>query len=93
MANPFLGVRIPPALEAALIDRMDETGQSKSDIVIQALRCYLGMMPCHERLMAIEQRLLALESVAHEAQTWMHSSHAQTPHPSHSHHSVDTSHH
>jgi hypothetical protein len=92
MANPFLGVRIPPALEAALIDRMHETGQSKSDIVIQALRCYLGMMPCHERLGAIEERLSALEAMAQEAQTWMHTSHAHMSQSTHSHPSVDPSH-
>ncbi|PPS43232.1 hypothetical protein B1A85_11030 [Chroococcidiopsis sp. TS-821] len=61
MANPFLGVRIPPELEQAILARMKETGQSKSEIVISALRSYLGMMSCHERLDNVEQRLSALE--------------------------------
>lgn len=68
MANPFLGVRIPPEIQAALIDRMHETGQSKSDIVILALRCYLGMAPCYEKLEEMEQRLSALEAIAKDAQ-------------------------
>ena len=67
MANPFLGVRIPPELEQALLARMKETGQSKSEIVISALRSYLGMMSCHERLDNVDQRLSALEKGVKEA--------------------------
>lgn len=67
MANPFIGVRIPPELEKAIIARMAETGQSKSDIVIGALKAHLGMMSCHERLNQVEQRLSALETIAKEA--------------------------
>ncbi len=67
MANPFLGVRIPPELEQAILTRMKETGQSKSEIVISALRSYLGIMSCHERLDNVEQRLSALEKSVREA--------------------------
>ncbi len=64
MANPFIGVRIPPDLETAIAQRMLETGQSKSDIVIDALRTYLGLKHCEERLAEIEERLTVLESLA-----------------------------
>ncbi|WP_196601281.1 hypothetical protein [Gloeocapsopsis dulcis] len=67
MANPFLGVRIPPELEQAILTRMKETGQSKSELVISALRSYLGMMSCHERLDNVDQRLSALEKSVREA--------------------------
>lgn len=64
MPNPFLGVRISPELNEAIAARMRETGQSKSDIVIAALRSYLGMPSSQERLDEIEQRLSALEEIA-----------------------------
>lgn len=64
MPNPFLGVRISPDLNEAIAARMRETGQSKSDIVIAALRSYLGMPSSQERLDEIEQRLSALEEIA-----------------------------
>jgi len=67
MANPFIGVRIPPELEQALIARIQETGQSKSDIVISALKSYLGMKSCYERLDEVEQRLSILEEIAQES--------------------------
>jgi hypothetical protein len=61
MANPFIAVRITPELDAAIAARMQETGQSKSDVVIEALKSYLGIMPFTQRLTVIEQRLAALE--------------------------------
>lgn len=67
MANPFIGVRIPPELEQAILARMKETGQSKSDIMISALKSYLGILSCQERLDNVEQRLATLESVVTEA--------------------------
>ncbi|PSO50417.1 MAG: hypothetical protein BRC33_02960 [Cyanobacteria bacterium SW_9_44_58] len=62
MPNPFLGVRIPPEIEQAIIDRMKQTGQSKSEIVIAALETYLDMPSCHQRLTEVEQRLSEVES-------------------------------
>lgn len=64
MANPFLGVRISPNLDQAIAARMEETGQSRTDVVIAALEMYLNMRPCHERLLAIEQKLTELEKIA-----------------------------
>lgn len=62
MPNPFLGVRIPPEVEQALIARMQHTGQSKSDIVIAALKHYLGLPSCDQRLTEVEERLSKVES-------------------------------
>jgi Arc/MetJ-type ribon-helix-helix transcriptional regulator len=62
MANPFIAVRITPDLDAAITQRVKETGQSKSDVVIEALKTYLGVMPQAHRLADIEQRLSALEA-------------------------------
>ncbi len=64
MANPFLGIRISPNLDQAIATRMEETGQSKTDVVIAALEVYLNMKPCHERLVAIEQKLAEIEKLA-----------------------------
>jgi hypothetical protein len=64
MANPFIAVRITPELDAAIAARMQETGQSKSDVVIEALKSYLGIMPFTQRLTMIEQRLSVLEGFA-----------------------------
>ena len=61
MANPFIAVRITPDLDAAIVKRIQETGQSKSDVVIEALKTYLGILPQAHRLAEIEQRLSALE--------------------------------
>ncbi len=62
MPKPFLGVRISSELDEAIAARMRETGQSRSDIAIAALQCYLGTMPCHQRLERIERRLANLET-------------------------------
>jgi Ribbon-helix-helix protein, copG family len=62
MANPFIAVRITPDLDAAIAQRIKETGQSKSDVVIEALKTYLGILPQAHRLAEIEQRLSALEA-------------------------------
>ncbi len=51
---------------------MQETGQSKSEVVIEALKTYLGMMPCQDRLEAIEQRLARLEEIARESTELLH---------------------
>ncbi|NJL01635.1 MAG: hypothetical protein HC910_14135 [Spirulinaceae cyanobacterium SM2_1_0] len=82
MPKPFLGVRIPNDLNEAIASRMRETGQSRSDIAIAALRCYLGLTPCYKRLDSIEERLVALETrlgVRHQIVPESHAHH-------HSHH-------
>ncbi|MDB9313572.1 hypothetical protein PN462_10715 [Spirulina sp. CS-785/01] len=61
MPKPFIGVRISSELHEAIATRMRETGESKSDIVVSALKYYLGLTPCHQRLEEIEQRLAKLE--------------------------------
>ncbi len=61
MPNPFLGVRIPPELYEALMAKIETTGQSKSDIVIQALSAYLGIATQHQKLEDLETRLSKLE--------------------------------
>ena len=61
MPNPFLGVRIPPEVHEALMAEVKATGQSKSDLVIEALKAYLGMASQHNRIEELEMRLSALE--------------------------------
>ena len=61
MPNPFLGVRIPPELHEALMARVKATGQSKSDLVVEALRTYLGMAHQPDKISELESRLAILE--------------------------------
>lgn len=61
MPNPFLGVRIPQDLSDAIAARTQATGQSRSEIVIEALRLYLGIAPEQARLDSVEERLSAVE--------------------------------
>ncbi|VXD16521.1 conserved hypothetical protein [Planktothrix serta PCC 8927] len=72
MPNPFLGVRIPPELHEALMAKVTTTGQSKSDIVIQALSAYLGIATQHQKLEDLETRLstleLKLEQLTHQVE-------------------------
>ena len=63
MPNPFIGIRIPTNLNEALLARMHETGQSKSEVVIAALRSHLGLASPQQRLEDIEQRLSILEAI------------------------------
>ena len=81
MPNPFIGVRIPIELNEALIARMQKTGQSKSEVVISALKSYLGMPSFQERLDAMEQRISELESVVGTKRS---STHHQSHHLNHS---------
>jgi hypothetical protein len=82
MANPFIAVRITPELDAAIAARMQETGQSKSDVVIEALKSYLGIMPFTQRLTIIEERLAALEDLTDPAAPSQHHSDSRSG-PSH----------
>jgi hypothetical protein len=86
MANPFIAVRITPELDAAIAARMQETGQSKSDVVIEALKSYLGIQPFTQRLTIIEQRLAALEDLTEstESSVQSHASKHLSKPPSHS---------
>jgi hypothetical protein len=74
MANPFIAVRITPELDAAIAARMQETGQSKSDVVIEALKSHLGIMPFTQRLTIIEERLAALEDLTTDGTALSHHS-------------------
>lgn len=55
--NKFIGARIPPDLEAAIATRMEETGQSRTDILLASLGEYLGV-----KTSSVEQRLSGLEA-------------------------------
>lgn len=79
MANPFIAVRITPELDAAIAKRMEETGKSKSDVVIEALKFYLGTMPCAMRLAAIEERLSIVEALAESTHQVQQSIPTDTP--------------
>lgn len=66
MPNPFLGVRIPPEVHEALMARVEMTGESKSDIVVDSLRTYLGMSKGVDRLSELENRLSVIENKLEE---------------------------
>ncbi|MGL5081572.1 MAG: YlcI/YnfO family protein [Microcoleaceae cyanobacterium] len=79
MPNPFLGVRIPPDVHEALLARVQATGQSKSDVVVDALRAYLGMSSHQDRIGDLESRLSVLEGqLEHMNQQSLPTSHNRT---------------
>jgi hypothetical protein len=80
MPNPFLGVRIPTEIHEALMARAKITGQSKSELVIDALMIYLGMSPQQEKIEELEARLSALELKLEQLSQESHV-HNHTQHP------------
>lgn len=76
-SNPIFGARIPVELRERLEARMHESGQSKSDLLIDALGRYLDLLDgklvpageqvtpsdLGERLAAVEERMLILEEM------------------------------
>ncbi|MGB3533113.1 MAG: ribbon-helix-helix protein, CopG family [Microcoleaceae cyanobacterium] len=73
MPNPFLGVRIPPEVDEALMAQVKATGQSKSDVVIDALKAYLEMTPQHDKITELEMRLSVLEAQLEQLTRHTHS--------------------
>ena len=66
MASPQLNVRIPQFLNDKLNTHVCSTGSSKTEIVVNALSCYLGYIediPLEKRITTIEERLGELEAV------------------------------
>ncbi len=65
MTKPQITVRISPTLLNSLNQYVEETGTSKTDVVVSAIAQYLGCaesMPLSQRLAEVERRLAALEA-------------------------------
>jgi hypothetical protein len=76
-SNPIFGARIPTDLRERLEGHMTESGQSKSDLLIDALSRYLdvldgklvpvgeqpGPSPIDHRMAAMEERMAILEEM------------------------------
>jgi predicted DNA-binding protein len=65
MTKPQLTVRIPPALLERLDNYTQQTGSSKTDVVVDALGHYLGCatdLPLKQRVANLELRTTALEA-------------------------------
>ncbi len=65
MTKPQLTVRIPPALLERLDNYTQQTGSSKTDVVVDALGHYLGYaadLPLKQRVANLELRTAALEA-------------------------------
>lgn len=72
MANPFFSGRIPKALFDRIEDHLKSTGETKTQLLVNALSAYVGMPlsvdnrliteSLEDRLIKIEQRLQALEN-------------------------------
>ncbi len=64
-----LGIRIPANLNQRLSDFMEQTGISKTDVVVSALASYLGCteeISLTERMASIEAKVAMLEAMAKE---------------------------
>ncbi len=65
MTKPQITVRISPSLLNSLNQYVEETGTSKTDVVISAIAQYLGCaesMPFSQRLAEVERRVTELEA-------------------------------
>ena len=65
MTKPQITVRISPTLLTSLNQYVEETGTSKTDVVVSAIAQYLGCaesMPLSQRMAEVERRLAALEA-------------------------------
>lgn len=66
-AKPFISARIPQDLLEQLESRADATGESKTEILVEALKEYLDpkeQKPSTEERLSLEQRLRAFEQWA-----------------------------
>jgi metal-responsive CopG/Arc/MetJ family transcriptional regulator len=66
-AKPFISARIPQDLLEQLESRADERGESKTEILVEALKEYLEpkeQKPSAEERLSLEQRLRAFEQWA-----------------------------
>ncbi len=64
MTKPQITVRISPTLLNSLNQYVEETGTSKTDVVVSALAQYLGCaesMPLSQRMAEVEKRVAELE--------------------------------
>ncbi len=64
-----LGIRIPANLNQRLTDFMEQTGISKTDVVVSALASYLGCteeISLTERMASIEAKVAMLEAMVKE---------------------------
>jgi methyl-accepting chemotaxis protein len=69
MAKPFIAARVPQKIEDKLIERVQETGLGKTEIIVNALAQYLGCsidVPeetrAVDRLVAVEKELAELQN-------------------------------
>ena len=65
MSKSQLGVRIPNTLLNKLNNYTQETGTSKTEVVVSAIAEYLGCadnVPMSQRMTEIERRVAALEA-------------------------------
>ena len=65
MRKPQIAVRVPPYLFEQLNEYVEETGTSKTEVVITAIAEYLGCadsVPLSQRMAELERRFTELEN-------------------------------
>ncbi len=65
MTKPQITIRLSPSLLNSLNQYVEETGTSKTDVVVSAIAQYLGCaesMPLSQRLAELERRIAAVET-------------------------------
>ncbi len=66
MVKPQIVVRLPPELLEKLIKHAQQTGASKTDVVVGALSQYLGCaetLPLNQKVAELEARTAVLEAI------------------------------
>ena len=65
MTKPQITIRLSPSLLTELNQYVEQTGTSKTDVVVSAIAQYLGCaesMPLSQRVAELERRMAALEA-------------------------------
>ncbi len=65
MTKPQITIRLSPSLLNSLNQYVEETGTSKTDVVVSAIAQYLGCaesMPLSQRMAEVERRVAELEA-------------------------------
>ncbi len=66
MARPQIVIRIPPKIFEQLNTYIEQTGVSKTDVVLGALANYLGCaenLPLSQRVAQLEARMVQMEAL------------------------------
>jgi hypothetical protein len=69
MTKSQVAVRIPPSLLQELNSYVEQTGMSKTDVIVSAIAQYLGctsVVPLSQRMAKLEAKVEELQALVHK---------------------------